>query len=477
MVACAGLATASPGATAYADPVLPAEPDPTASQALHAAEDAIAGKGDLDPTLALTDLYAALPDLTGKDRKTAKRILGRPDGTGPLFPGEPRYPSPGAKLCGPHVCVHYATTKTLLGPDHRPPPADADTSGVPDWVETTSSVMEQVWTQEIDQLGYHSAPTDGTAGGDAKVDVYLADVGKQGYYGYAQPEDDADGNAATATAHMVLDNDYADFPAAPIVSLKATAAHEFFHTVQFGYDVDEQPWLMETTATWMEEQVYDSVNDNRNFLEASSLRHPEAPLDSPDVWYGNWVFFEFVSERMGRDTVKELWTRAAGSGVGARTALSRTLTAHGSSLGSTFSQFSAASNAPADFYEEGQFFPRATVARTWTLSKASPATGNQSVTLNHLSSRDYVFVPGSTLTGTWRLKVAVDGPSTGTTAYALVSYANGSLGKLAIALNTSGNGSATLKFSRSSVSKVFLNVGNSDAANGRAVKFHASAVR
>jgi hypothetical protein len=28
-----------------------------------------------------------------------------------------------------------------------------------------------------------------------------------------------------------------------------TAAHEFFHAIQYGYDVSEDPWLMESTAT------------------------------------------------------------------------------------------------------------------------------------------------------------------------------------------------------------------------------------
>ena len=38
-------------------------------------------------------------------------------------------------------------------------------------------------------------------------------------------------------------------------NLRVTAAHEFFHAVQFAYDYDEDPWLMEATATWMEERV------------------------------------------------------------------------------------------------------------------------------------------------------------------------------------------------------------------------------
>ena len=472
MVALTGLGTA-----AYADPELPTLPDPAASQALSAAEDALAGKGDLDPTLALTNLYAALPDLSGEERTAAQEILARPDGTAPLFPGEPRYPPPGAVLCSTHICVHYATRRGLLAPDHRPPATDADADGVPDWVETTSTVMEQVWQREIEQLGYRSPRPDGTDGGDERVDVYLANIGQQGYYGYAQPEEDGDGDPATATAHMVLDNDFKEFAADPLVSLKATAAHEFFHVVQFAYDVSEQSWLLETTATWMEEQVYDAVNDNRNFLQASSLRHPEIPLDGSDVWYGNWVFFEFVTERLGVETVREIWQRASHAGISARTALVRALVAHGTGLRSTFSRFSASSNAPARSYEEGRFFPRALVTRTWKLSRGTRSTGGQSVSVNHLTSRNYVFVPDSSLTGRWRLHVRVEGPSSGTTAYALVRYLNGSLGWVPVKLNRYGNGSKTLRFSHGTVSKVILNVGNASSGNGWKIDFRATASR
>ena len=455
LVAAAGL-VATPGA--YADPSAPAAPSlpQTAVEVL---------KNAVEPTLALTRLYAADHD----------EVLARPDGSGPLFGGEPRYPPPGAVLCGAHICVHYATTKALLGPDHRPPAADANTNSVPDWVEKTSAVMENVWNREIGQLGYRTPQPDGTRGGDAKLDVYLADIGKQGFYGYAQPEEDKDGNPSTATAHMVLDNDFKEFEADPLVSLRATAAHEFFHVVQFGYDVDEQSWLLETTATWMEEQVYDSVNDNRNYLDSSSLRHPEVSLDSPAVWYGNWVFFQFVSERLGRGPIQEIWERASKPGVQSRLAILRTLAAHGTSLRSMFSRFGASSNVPASAWTEGRHFPQAAVTKSWTLSRTSRSTGPQSVTLAHLASRDFVFVPGASLTGTWRLRVRVEGPSTGTTAYAIVRFRNGSLGRYPISLNRYGNGSASLRFSQGAVSKVYLNLGNAYSANGRRTDFIATA--
>jgi hypothetical protein len=173
--------------------------------------------------------------------------------------------------------------------------------------------------------------------------------------------------------------------------------------------------------------------------------------------------------------VQEIWQRAAHPGVGARLAIVRTLLAHDTTLRSTFARFSASSNVPARSYEEGRNFPRATVARTWTLSRATRSTGTQSVSLSHLSSRNYVIVPGSSLTGRWRLHVRVEGPSTGTTAYAIVRFRDGSLGRYPITLNRYGNGSTSLRFSHGTVAKVFLNLGNSFTTNGRQVVFRATA--
>ena len=49
-------------------------------------------------------------------------------------------------------------------------------------------------------------------------------------------------------------------------ALQVTAAHEYFHLVQFGYDINEDGWIMESTATWAEDEVFDSINDNAQYL-------------------------------------------------------------------------------------------------------------------------------------------------------------------------------------------------------------------
>ena len=62
------------------------------------------------------------------------------------------------------------------------------------------------------------------------------------------------------------------------------------------------------------------------------------------------------------------------------------------------------------------------------------------------------------LTGAWRLRLRVEGPSTGPTAYAMVRFRDGRLGRYPISLNRYGNGSRSLRFSHGAVAKVFLNL-------------------
>ena len=65
----------------------------------------------------------------------------------------------------------------------------------------------------------------------------------------------------------------------------------------------------------------------------------------------------------------------------------------------------------------------------------------------------------------------------GTTAYAIVRFRNGSVGRFPVALNRYGNGSTSLRFSQGAVAKVYLNVGNAHTLDNRKIAFRATASR
>ena len=461
------------GADEPATAVDPGTPEEVAEETLAAAEDLVDGDSTADPTLVLNQLSQTLEDLPAGDQRRAERILARPtddddddeileyrDSQGVRVPEEDPY-------CLGTVCVHYVATTR-----HAPPSADtAPADGVPDWVDLTARVMGTVWNREVNELGYDQpVPDNGPAAGEGPnplLDVYLGDIGKDGYYGYAAPDQSGE---STSSAYLVLDDDYSPgqfgTTTTPGGLLRVTAAHEFFHAVQFGYDLAEDFWFMEATATWMEERVYDSVNDNRQYLPVSAMALPGRSLDSPvgGTWYGNWIFFEYLSQRLGVDVVRSMWSRAANPDIYSTVAMTRDLRARGTSLRARFSDFAAGNLAPARTYSEGSAYRRPAVAKTYTLTSTTKSTGGRTIRLDHLTSRSYAFRAGSSLTGAWRVRLGVNGPSGISGAVATVSRKDGRLTRHAISLSSAGNGAITLPLSRSAVNRVTLSLANTSVS-------------
>ena len=213
----------------------------------------------------MRDLFSVLDDLSPAQRQVARAILARPT-DGPNDPFNDGYTVPSVKKCRGNFCIHWVTSTEDAPPSQT-------------WVNQMLRLMNKVWKKEVKKLGYRPPVSDRGRGGNSKFDVYLAQIGDEGFYGYCAPERNKPGFDWVADGYCVLDNDMAEFTAynAPIDSARVTAAHEFFHAIQFGYDYGEDVWLLEATATWMEERIFDDVNDNRQYLPAGPalrLHHP-----------------------------------------------------------------------------------------------------------------------------------------------------------------------------------------------------------
>jgi hypothetical protein len=450
-------ATTAPATAAAADPSArsgasaprpPATPPVTraaraqlAERALADVRSAFSGYPDARPgaapsggdvTLALRDLRLRLDDLPAAERKVARRYLARPTGKGDPFVTY----APKANVTndcvqqpsrGSHFCVYWARATSDAPPpsrnkDGRPDPVPAE-------VRLTRDVLNHVWDRIVTRGGYKQPPKD-TKGPNDKLDVYLADIGDLGLYGYCVPET-RQGNTKAYSGYCVLDNDYAhrQFPFhTSTQNLEVTAAHEFFHAVQFAYDASEDPWFMEGTATWMEDEVYDAVNDNVTYLRASSLRHPAHPLDSARGLsvYGNWIWWRYLTEvRFPRRDgglpllVRGVWERADESGNGGahrfRTrqysmrALAAALRARGTDLAAEVSRFGVAGRHPRLAFSEGRRYPQAGLASTrWLRPGAARVAG--AVRLPHLSNGTVAF-RAARATGSRTLVIRVDAPS------------------------------------------------------------------
>jgi hypothetical protein len=428
-----------------------------------------------DPTMVLRDLALRVDDLpTAAQRATATRILARPTtGDDPTGGYEPKYTSPSGADCGPHICVHWvedATANSVQGAG-----VDGNLATVPAWVTTTRATMESVYSKEVGSLGYRAPLPDGLLGGDGRVDVYLADLGGEGLYGYCTTDQPNAGSTRQVFAYCVLDNDYAAAQFGTghtaLEDLQVTAAHEFFHAVQFGYDWVEDLWLMVGTAVWMEDEVYDNVNDSLQYLAESPLANPYVPLDFSNADYqpyGSWVFWKFLSEWAGTGRfdspriIRDMWTAAVGPTY-STTALQRVLTARHTSFARVFGTFGTWARDPARYFSEGRTYRSAPLTGRFTLSRTRPSTGVRTVTgLSHMTHSFVRFSPSSTLHGAWRLRLTIDmvDLARGSEARVVVHRRSGAPLAYWIGLDRSGAGTKVVGFSRSTVTNVELDLVN-----------------
>jgi len=228
-----------------------------------------------------------------------------------------------------HGSEHFLVHFTLSGRDAASS-TDNNANGVADYVEAVAEAMEFAWQVEIVQLGWAAPPSDGGIGGDARYDVYLEDIYDDGTAGYTDGgyRDTTVGDNPNTPAietdashsYISLDNDYREqniFP--PVDIMRVTAVHELNHAIQFGYDGDEPAdWLWEATATWMEDVVYDDVNDQDYYLDAvfsspdtCQIAEGEEGTDNEGHWYGMWIFLRYISEHYGNEVIRVMWENMA----------------------------------------------------------------------------------------------------------------------------------------------------------------------
>ena len=311
-------------------------------------------------TPVLRQLALSLPALSGDDLRAARRLLARPT-DGFLDPAEHGYAVGEAPpLCSPHFCVHYVTSTA-----DAVNPASNDGDAMPDQVQQTGSLLESIWGQVIGQMGWREPRSDLLAtndGGNGRVDVYLSQIGDEGIYGYAAPDVQTPiGN--TVYGYLVLDNDYS--PAEyryddPFKPRAVTSAHEFNHLSQFAYDVLQDLWMQEATATWFEEVVFPAIDDYLQYIgpwATSTLTPITAPV--PEKVYGDVLWSMWLAGRFGPGTIERSWANSLDTVPPDLAALAydRAITAFGGlGIADEFGRFTA---AVAETQAAGSPFPDA----------------------------------------------------------------------------------------------------------------------
>ncbi len=223
--------------------------------------------------------------------------------------------------------IHYETSGPYAVYSELP-------GGAMGYVDSVARIMDKVYSHIIDTLGYPEPIHDYIAGGDEKYDVYLVDL-PDAFYGLTYSDSvlyNSDSSVVTSTGYLELDKDYQgllQYKDRPLDAVRVTAAHEFFHMVQFGIDFTESevvsniiegPAWMEMSAVWMEEEIYDDINDYYIYLPfffnspMSSIQQFNSSSDLHP--YGSVVFPLFLSQKFDRNIIKSIWTKCGEYGAG-----------------------------------------------------------------------------------------------------------------------------------------------------------------
>jgi hypothetical protein len=294
-VACAPAAAASPQANTAA--VLAAE------ASLDDTERLLDGRGvrtGRELTESLRELSTRLRHLRGDERARALALLSRP--TDADAPPDEGYTLPELPpLCDANFCIHAVGSGV-----------DAPGAGTAAQVLAEANAVRNF---ENGALGWRQPPDDG----DGRVDIYLKELGAQRVFGFVAPDPGQD--RQSQHSYVVLDNDFdpAQFGGAPAIeSLRVTLAHEYAHVLQYGYDVLADGWHYESSAVWMEQQIYPQITDWLRYLEDRSggegwrsltelpLTYFELNPDGPGALdpriakpYGDAVWNHFLSSKYG----------------------------------------------------------------------------------------------------------------------------------------------------------------------------------
>ncbi|MCB9449999.1 MAG: hypothetical protein H6672_01080 [Anaerolineaceae bacterium] len=226
------------------------------------------------------------------DQLTAQE---RPQLSGPEFTQE-----------SPNFIIHYTTS----GQDRV----------TDEFVGAVKTTMEQVLQIETQQMGWPLPPSDCGEGGDTRFDVYLMETLSEGVMGFAQPggvigdnPNSAHQETWAAYSFLVLDNDFNGHPT-PRPAMRVTAAHEFHHGIQFGYDLnDAVNWVYEATSTWMETQTFTQDEDATPYV-VDLFEYPDlcigATPDNPDYSnriYAEWLLIDNIARDYGAESIKQMW--------------------------------------------------------------------------------------------------------------------------------------------------------------------------
>lgn len=287
--------------------------------------------------------------------------------------------------------IHY----TLNGND----------AATPEFISLTASTFDHVYDVEVTEMGYLAPPIDDP--NNPEYDVYVYNIGD---YGATTPENSVPGTARDDyTSWIEMDNDFSQTNTIGVPAMLVTAAHEFFHMIHFGYrgimgTVMNPIFLYETSAAWMEDVVYDDVNDYLYYLPGFyRTLNQSFYYRNGEHEYGNCLFFHMLQKKYGTDIVKEIWNEYVDHEP--LDAIDQVLLEYDSNLKTELGEYAIWNYYTGDradtlhYYPEGAAYPQVKYADSVTVNdnqKISDSVKKQSFNyykITPFKSADYHFTP------------------------------------------------------------------------------------
>ena len=186
--------------------------------------------------------------------------------------------------------------------------------GVPDYVNRCGDFISESHGIIVEVLGFDPPPPDYGQGGDTRYDIYLTNV--PALTTPESPSNEYPGRPAyTSFIQLGHDMRIPRYPDDPYPFLKISAAHEYFHAVEFAYRAyssDATPWWFESCAVWIEDVVFDDINDLYYQLPEYLRNMHKSLYQTPGFFiYGSWLYPDFLSESIGPWIIKRCWEKFA----------------------------------------------------------------------------------------------------------------------------------------------------------------------
>ena len=197
---------------------------------------------------------------------------------------------------------------------------DLNNNSVPDYAEDMGIIFEYIYSYFKDSLNYDLVFHNNQDSSTKKYDIFINNL-PQNYFALTYTTSFINESSTSCGSYIKMRNNY-NGPAFQNLSemdnIKITAAHEFFHAIQFSYNCYERFWLMEATAVWSEDKIYDDINDHYRYMPSWFQNSSRTIDDESTHMYGSFIFFQYLEEHLGGpDVIKSIWenSRAAANSI------------------------------------------------------------------------------------------------------------------------------------------------------------------